>query len=343
MVAGVLTDAKHTVPVLMAVVVTDADLTENLTVDIVAGDIEMSFSQSFEWFLDMETKTENLQVLTITAGGEQVKRRLLPFFSAFKYYKLGKVSVRMVPASTLPVDPTGLSYTAGENTVDPRDQFNPGLVRITNGETFFEDSLISNATIAENVFHNMMLDPRWYKFSLQSGMKRSAYPKFWDVAQLQQDPFPGSIFNQPYFGSSGLVENSAAGAYYRTSDSTQGYHVDMGSDPRGLFQTGMKQPMGWMPTDAYYATEVPNMISTSGIAPVPEVELMRIILPKAYKTKYYYRIYVEETVTFGAPVAVGVNNYSALDRFIKPGVTTVNPTIPVSPVIPGVFNNDGDS
>ena len=90
--------------------------------------------QKFRWFVDLSTTPQKVTVLKITCGGTRCLRRLLPFFSAYKYFKLGKTTVKFVPSSTLPVDPTGLSYEAGENTVDPRDLFNPGLVRITNGE-----------------------------------------------------------------------------------------------------------------------------------------------------------------------------------------------------------------
>ena len=90
--------------------------------------------QSYEYFVDLKTSPEKLQIVQFTAGGKMPQIRLAPFFSAFKYFKLGRIQMRLVPAATLPVDPTGLSYAAGENTVDPRDQFNPGLIRITNGE-----------------------------------------------------------------------------------------------------------------------------------------------------------------------------------------------------------------
>ena len=45
----------------------------------------------------------------------------------------------MVPASTLPVDPQGLSYDVDDpqTVIPPRDQMNPGLVRITNGEDLY--------------------------------------------------------------------------------------------------------------------------------------------------------------------------------------------------------------
>ena len=93
----------------------------------------------FQSFMDVSTSDSSMQVITVSAGGPEVLRRLAPQFSAYKYYKLGNVAVKLVPASTLPVDPTGLSYEAGAQTVDPRDQLTPGMMRITNGEDIFED------------------------------------------------------------------------------------------------------------------------------------------------------------------------------------------------------------
>ena len=91
--------------------------------------------------------------------------------------------------STLPVDPTGLSLEAGANTVDPRDQFNPGLIRITNGEDMADNFMDLTGANIDKTYYSMMLDRRWFKFQLQSGCRRTAKPLFWSVAQLHQDAF----------------------------------------------------------------------------------------------------------------------------------------------------------
>ena len=89
----------------------------------------------FQSFVDVSTSAQSMQVIQWSVGGADVINRCRHLFGAYKYFKLGKISVKMVPASTLPVDPQGLSYAADDpQTVDPRDQMNPGLVRITNGE-----------------------------------------------------------------------------------------------------------------------------------------------------------------------------------------------------------------
>ena len=59
---------------------------------------------------------------------------------------------------------------------------------------------------------------------------------------------------------------------------------------------------------------------------VPEVELMKIVLPKAYKTSYYYRVYITETVYFKDPVVLNFNQYTPMDRFVS--VSTPTPMLP---------------
>lgn len=314
-------------------------------------------SQKFQWFVDLQTSADTMQIVTITAGGQRVRRRLLPFFSAFKYYKLGSVSVRFVPASTLPVDPTGLSYSAGENTVDPRDQFNPGLVRITNGEDFNVDaSNLSDSEYSQAMYYQMMLDPRWYKFNLQSGFRRKAIPLYWSVGQLHQDVFPGAVRNLPSItkNSSGAISSRDTGTrvdHIESGDTAFNFYS--GSSPYSLFQVGGKDRMGWMPTDAFYDPGNPDLVLGS-MAQVPEVELLRIVLPKAFKTKFFYRLYIEETVNFKSPVSLYASNSTSsgiffpvnmVDRFIYPRVYEMGSNSVISPVSPingADWHNDGN-
>lgn len=283
--------------------------------------------QSFSWFIDMNTSATSLQVVKITAGGDIVKNRLNPFFNAYKYYKLGAVSVKFVPASTLPVDPTGLSLAAGENTVDPRDQFNPGLIRITNGEDSYEEIFNMSGADVDKNYYAMMMDRRWFKFQMQSGCRRTAFPMFWTVGQLHQDMYPGHVRNVPRVGSGTASTEQIITAY----DTAVFDRISDNSNPRGFFQTGVKDRMGWMPTDYvqnYTRADGTTVRTYAGINQVPEVELMKIVLPKAYKTSFYYRVYITETVYFKEPVVMNYTGYMQLDRFVAvnhgTGITTPN-------------------
>lgn len=315
---------------------------------------------SFQWFFDFSTVKDSMQIITVSAGGELVRRRLQPFFSAYKYFKLGSVKMTMVPASTLPVDPTGLSYEAGENTVDPRDQLNMGLTRITNGEDIFEDLTGVTPDVQRNIYYTMLMDRRWYKWQLQRGLKRSAIPLYWQIGQLHQDYFPGATINLPgsatiFDGDIDTVSSAHGGiaANFEGEGNLRMLMYKTYSDPRGLFQVGHRGKMGWMPTDALYdyAGE-PNPLENA----IPEVEVFKVILPPAYKTKYYYRCYVTETCYFKDPVVLNAGSWTGtdlvpgdnesfrpLDRFVYdrgviPELPTYSPVVGVNKPSPP---NDG--
>ncbi len=282
----------------------------------------------FTQFFDLSSSSEKFTKFTVTAGGTYVKQRCAPQFACYKYYKLGRVTVKLVPASTLPVDPTGLSYETGENTVDPRDMFNPGLVRITNGE-----DLLVYENINDNVYYSTLLDGRWFKFQLQQGFSRSAVPLAYNIGEISQDQFPflADAFNN-------TVGNPNIFAKNVQSDNL-GYPKQTLGDTTLLqpylpIQTG-KIKLGWMPTDSMNYTSLASTGMKSVIggstAYVPEVPLITFILPKAYKTKFYYRAFIETTVYFKDPVAInpiladGGIVGTPIDRFVGMELTRCGP------------------
>lgn len=275
----------------------------------------------FQSFMDISTSSESMQIITISAGGHEILKRLAPQFGAYKYYKIGAISAKLVPASTLPVDPTGLSYEAGENTVDPRDQLTPGMMRITNGEDVFEDISGLSDDVQHAIYNNMLLDPRWFKWMLQSGTSRRAYPRYWQIGQLHQDKWPGAVENMPYFDSNGNLVGTIDKVDSAKEASGVLVGFGAGSNPRGIFQTGHKGVLGWLPTDdlqqVFNGTDI---VERPFIASPPEVEVMKIILPKAYKTRYFYRLFITEEVLFREPIVnfgldVNGSSYRPIDVF----------------------------
>lgn len=307
-----------------------------------------TITMKFQSFMDISTSDSSMQVITVSAGGKDILRRLSPQFAAYKYYKIGNISVKLVPASTLPVDPTGLSYTVGENSVDPRDQLTPGLMRITNGEDVFEDISGLDVDQQHAIFNNMLLDPRWFKWMLQSGVRRSASPRYWQVGQLHQDKFPGWFENVPTFNSTTHAFTDTSNTQTYVSGESVSTGVDVGESSKyGLFQTGHRGVLGWMPTDGLlpaYGQLIPSIVSP------PEVEVMKIILPRAYKTRYYYRMFITETVYFKDPIVnFGITaadgfDYRPLDVFHSPIGTPMTPDNPVTPYLPDTYTggNYGD-
>lgn len=281
-----------------------------------------TIKMKFQSFMDINTSSDSMQIITVSAGGPEVLKRLSPQFSAYKYYRLGTVSVKLVPASTLPVDPTGLSYEAGEPGVDPRDQLTPGLMRITNGEDIFENISGLSDSVQHAIYNNMLLDPRWFKWMLQSGVKRYASPRFWQIGQLHQDKWPGAIQNYPAFSTgnpptlSGTIDE-IKGIRTGTGESVA---YGSGSSPYGFFQVGHSGRLGWMPTDGLQTVNdgTGTVKQFPLIASPPEVEVMKILLPKAYKTKYYYRMFITETVYFKSPIVNFGIPGPASDQAVRP-------------------------
>lgn len=294
----------------------------------------------FQSFVDVSTSAQSMQVIQWSVGGSDVINRCRHLFGAYKYFKLGKISVKMVPASTLPVDPQGLSYAADDpQTVDPRDQMNPGLVRITNGEDVYTDVSKLSADAQIQIYNAMMLDPRWSKFMLQSGFRRSAYPLYWQVGQLSQDKYPGATINVPRLtpGGTSFVSDGAAGSVRMDVQAgAVNLPAGLGSSARGLFQTGHRGKLGWLPTDFYQSIENKDQgfFDAYGVNNVPQVSVITCVLPKAYKTIYYYRVFITEEVLFSGlrsspPLSVNSDGTPiqrlGIDNFTFGGVTQVKP------------------
>nr|WCR62188.1 MAG: capsid protein [Smacoviridae sp.] len=281
----------------------------------------------FQSFVDISTSASSMQVIQWSVGGAEVFNRCRHLFGAYKYFKLGKISVKMVPASTLPVDPLGLSYSSSDpQTVDPRDQMNPGLVRITNGEDIFTNVSGLSAAQQEAMYNTMMLDPRWSKFMLQSGFRRTAVPLYWQIGQLSQDKFPGATINVPNVNGT-AVGNGGATVERAISNASSSHALSWqgqwdASSARGLFQVGHRGKLGFLPTD--YFQQVPGtdgaMDNQFGINNIPEVSVITCVLPKAYKTVYYYRVFITEEVIFAglrsAPAITGNYQTIGIDNFV---------------------------
>lgn len=262
-------------------------------------------TMKFQSFMDISTDDASMQVISISAGGPEVLKRLSAQFAAYKYYKLGNIAIKLVPATTLPVDPSGLSINAGGQGVDPWDQLSPGLIRITNGEDIFENMSGLTTEEMDAIFKNMQLDPRWYKFMLQTGVKRHATPRYWQIGQFHQDKWPGADINVPRFNADGKIIGTSHAMMGQLPGSTPAIlGGEAGSSsPLGLFQTGHSGVLGWLPTDSlHYTWNGSAWVRQPFIASPPEIECIKIILPRASLTKYPYRLYVTETVYFREPI-----------------------------------------
>lgn len=315
---------------------------------------------TFQHFVDLKTSGDSMQIIQIQAGGSYALQRVKHLLGAFKYMKLGKIHIKLLPASTLPIDVLGLSYNDDDpNTIDPRDQMNPGLVRITNGEDIFTNVSTLSENAQMSIYNNMMLDARWSKFMLQSGFKRSATPLYWQIGQLHQDYYPGATINVPQMQTSTLQTLSTTGTEYNFSNNQSGVSsaaalfVKGNSDPRGLFQVGHRGKLGWLPTDALI--QYPSgatLTEQPALNALPSVNCITVVLPKAYKTVYYYRMFITETVYFAGLKNTGINGtddleYRGIDNFMGVYPAPMYPNIPTGlwPPLnsPPSEQNDGEN
>lgn len=169
---------------------------------------------------DLQTKVGQGTVLKIhTPTGTNVKRHLFGHFLQYKQFKYLGAKLSLIPASTLPVDPTGLSYEAGDSTVDPRDMVNPILWRHYHGETMLTDTLpgkeaaiygnnqngssnadsyvgsaidefgyaqYTNQSQVDYVYPNALMDTSFRKAGIQTGFTTFVKPFVYNVVNAKQ-------------------------------------------------------------------------------------------------------------------------------------------------------------
>lgn len=169
---------------------------------------------------DLQTKVGQGTVLKIhTPTGTNVKRHLFGHFLQYKQFKYLGAKLSLIPASTLPVDPTGLSYEAGDSTVDPRDMVNPILWKHYHGETMLTDTLpckeaaiygnnqnspmnansyvgtaidecgyaqYSDTSEIDYVYPNALMDTSFRKAGIQSGFSTFVKPFVYNVVNTKQ-------------------------------------------------------------------------------------------------------------------------------------------------------------
>lgn len=93
---------------------------------------------------------KNVHYKIHTPTGVSHMRKLAGLYKQFKEYKYLGATIAWVPITTLPKDLLGVSYEAGENTVDPRDLINPILHKGYKGESLITDFLSERALWSEN-------------------------------------------------------------------------------------------------------------------------------------------------------------------------------------------------
>nr|QBP37112.1 capsid protein [Porcine associated porprismacovirus] len=323
----------------------------------------MVFTYRIQKWSDIETSTTGITMLNIGVSGTEILHRCQPFLSAFKRYRVVGVKVSLIPASTLPADPSQISFETGENSVNPSDMMNVGLIRYTNGEAFpyykeLTQTVSAGADFAETgmqTYFNMMMDRRWSKFGLQRGVSRFFRPKIYDdglpiqsicpdenISFIKSDNNTYTVKNYQMYPWLDSTNNPNASVSFRNGD-----QPPLGTAGNGIFgtsnswrvQSGRLKNLGWMATDTahvgQYITGANQPIGDGdsrlvGFNTFPFINMGRIILPRAMKTKFAFRVVETIIVQFREPVNISLQNASHLRYLADRGLYTSG-DIPTTP------------
>lgn len=259
----------------------------------------------FEDYVDIQTNITNPTLIELTMDGNMIKRRLAPFFGAYKYYRYHGMKVTMVPASMLPADPGSVTTEAGQNTTDPRDMLNPGLMRFINGEYMAAEGPGTTPSVEQYI--QTMLDPRWMKFKLQTGFEKYGSALVYDIAtnvnysnigalMAKSDPVTNAFLQD----GSAIPEQVTDNLIFRVPNSAS--IAKWGGVSPAIFNSGKGKAFGWLPTDTGSTGDGIGAIHR--VAAPPNVPMFAIILPKAERTLFYYRMFLTYYVHFKGDVFI---------------------------------------
>lgn len=256
----------------------------------------------YQEIYDIQTVSDKVSIIAIhTPTGSKPRQMLSGFFTQFRKYKYDGCSVVGTPAQRLGLSTPQLSTAAGDSMVNPKDVFNPALVRGCHGDnlgtalnsiykgqfdqegsTIGKDSnsssvLIKNGLTWEQMYYRMLQDPSFKKFSLNSGIKITGlHPMVYNVASNHQ-----------------IVPNDNSQSVGSLVLDSETYNFEIGNslggnvaDGKGgitpitpQFMTNRLQSLGWLDTQ-----QVLNSSSLDGnpvFAQLPRIFMSVIVLPPA--------------------------------------------------------------
>lgn len=166
----------------------------------------------YQEIYDINTVSNSVSVIGIhTPVGAKPRQMLGGMFLQYRKYKYRGCSVVATPAQRLGLNLAQISAEAGASVVNPKDVFNPALVRGCHGDNLnaalnsiykgsfqnsgsavdmdqYADSVVPAGSITwEQMYYRMLQDPSFKKFNLASGIKLSKlHPMVYNVATNHQ-------------------------------------------------------------------------------------------------------------------------------------------------------------
>lgn len=260
----------------------------------------------YQEIYDVNTRSNEVSVIGIhTPTGSKPRQMLAGHFLQYRKYLYRGCSVVATPAQRLGLNLAQLSVDAGESGVNPKDVFNPILVRGCHGDNLnsalnsiykgsfanegssmgkddFSDIVKPAGTLTwEQMYYRMLQDPSFKKFSMSSGLRLTGlHPLIYNVAsnhQIMPNETTQNVGKLDYVpaGSKSLGEHVAF-------DPAIGGNVPDGTGTGSYlaptFMTNRLQKLGWMDT-----RQLIN--SVSDIQPayttLPRIFMACIVLPMA--------------------------------------------------------------
>lgn len=286
--------------------------------------------------IDIQTNNNGVTCIGIhTPTGGAPLRMLFGFYRQFRKFRYRGCQVRIQPTSTLPADPAGISYSAGDRLIDPREMINPILFHGCHGESMnealdiaYKGTGISPSTVltefpasedfrgdelgsdefqqGDFLYYSALSDRGFRKFLPQVGGKLPFLkPLVWKLG-ADRPILPHAC--QP---NSGQITNLTGGMSANPSSESSGGdgvciqeilpRIDGTQLPVNLMTTGVR-PLGWLPTYQLW-TAGPDGGDSSVAAPacysyLPKIFMGMIILAPSYRVEQYYRLYIDHYFEF---------------------------------------------
>lgn len=285
--------------------------------------------------IDVQTNNNGVTCIGIhTPTGGAPLRMLFGFYRQFRKFRYRGCQVRIQPTTTLPADPLGVSYSAGDRLIDPREMINPILFHGCHGESMNEaldiaykgtgvspSTILSEFPASEDfrgdelgsdnfkqgdfLYYSALSDRGFRKFLPQVGGKLPFLkPLVWNLGADRPivphacQPDSGQMSNSDPFVSSPGQESNGGDSIRIQSVLPR---IDGAQIPVNLMTTGVR-PLGWLPTYQLW-TAGPDgddkaAASPSSYSYLPKIFMGMLILAPSYRVEQYYRIYIDHYFEF---------------------------------------------
>lgn len=283
----------------------------------------------YQEIYDINTVSNSVSVIGIhTPVGNKPRQMLSGFFTQFRKYKYSGCSVVATPAARLPLDVMNIAIEAGQNGANPKDVFNPILVRGCHGDNLstalnsiykgsfaqegstvgkddFGMSVVPSGGLTwEQMYYRMLQDPSFKKFSMSSGIKLSGlHPMVYNLASDHQ--ISPSETNT-YVGGTKLIQETdyspaVPGIALAITGSTKGAVPDGSGGEAQVtprLMTNRLQSLGWLDTKQIYNGDFSSKSVNPSFTTLPKIFMACIVLPPAYRVSTAMRFVVTHYFEF---------------------------------------------